>query len=264
MKHKVVCAMRTKNEEWIINKTLKSLSNFCHSVIIYDDNSEDRTLEICRSWDFVEIIPGAKRDEYFWNAGEQAQILFEKVETQTPDYILMLDADEIPTPSIMDFIDNIPEDINLFKTRMINLTPDEKHYRIDSYRTPSGINIDWNPFSKNAWSKHTLMKYNKDINYTYQPYKIGLGSFGPTHPAPNNVPRPHLSTEDFHIIHYGKISPGFLSGEKQKFYAMNDFKTGKGEYEQRLRHHMICSGFGKEEPRNYVECNPEWFWRNEK
>ena len=127
-----------------------------------------------------------------------------------------------------------------------------------------GTNIfvaaSWNPFSKNSWSKHTLMKYDKNIDYTYQPYKVGLGSFGPFHPAPNNVPTPYMSVEDFYIIHYGKISPSFLSGEKQKFYAMNDYKTGKGSYEQRLNHHMMCSGFGKEEPRNYVECNPKWFW----
>ena len=99
--------MRTKNEEWIVDKTLKSLSNFCDKVVVYDDNSTDRTVEICRSWDFVELIPGEPRDEHFWEAGKQAQHLFDEVKAHNPDYILMLDADEIPTPSIVDFVENI-------------------------------------------------------------------------------------------------------------------------------------------------------------
>ena len=260
MKYKIVAGLRAKDEEWIMDKTLKSLKNFCDSVVVYDDHSTDRTEEICRSYDFVDWRTSPPRDPYFWNAGQQATELFDVVADHNPDYIFLLDADEIPTPSVVDFFDSIDEDVNLWKTRMVNLFKDDKHYRVDEYRTRHGININWDPFSQNAWQKHTLMKYNKGIKYTYEPLKVGLGSFGPYHPSPNNVPAEHRQTEDFHIIHYGKISPDFLSGKKQQFYARNDEATGKGSYESRLAHHMLCSGFGTDEPLTLIEANKEWFW----
>ena len=252
--------MRTKDEDWIIDKTLRCLANFCEKVVIYDDQSTDRTEEICRSHDFVDWRAGPPRDEFFWNAGQQATDLFNFVSEHDPDYVFMLDADEIPTPSVIDFFDSINGGVNLWKTRMVNLFKDDKHYRTDRYVSQTGSNIDWNPFSADAWSKHTLLKYNKNFNYSYEPLMIGLGSFGRFHPAPNNTPPPQSPTEDFYIIHYGKISPSFLSGKKQEFYARNDEAAGVGSYESRLRHHISCSGFGKEKT-TLVRCKEEWFWK---
>tara|TARA_Y100000034_G_C6906029_1_gene420461 strand:+ start:3606 stop:4388 length:783 start_codon:yes stop_codon:yes gene_type:complete len=260
MKHKVVAGIRIKNEEWIIDRTLDSLKRFCDTVVIYDDQSTDNTEKICRSYDFVDWRSGPPRDPYAWHAGQQATDLFKFVKDHDPDYILMLDADEIPTPSVIEFFNSINEDINLWRTRMINLE-DDSHYRIDSYRTRFGANINWDPFSENAWRKYTLMKYNKDFQYTYEPLKVGLGSFGPFHPAPNNVPSPHMQTEDFYILHYGRTSPRYRSGKKQQFLAKNDEITGVGTYEARLAHHLACSGLGDDTPPTLVKCKDEWFWK---
>jgi len=262
MKYKIVVGLRTKNESWIVDKTLQGLNNFCDTVVIYDDQSTDNTEEICRSYDFVDWHSGPERDPHLWNAGQQATDLWGFVGKHDPDYILILDADEIPTPSVVNFFDSIDENVNLWQTRMVNLFGDESHYRIDSYRTRLGININWDPFSENAWRKHTLIKYQKDYSYTYEPLLVGLGSFGPYHPAPNNSPTPHAQTEEFYIMHYGKISPAFLSGEKQRFYAKNDEAAGKGTYKSRLAHHMLCSGFGPDEPFTLIECEAEWFWQH--
>ena len=262
MKHKIIAAVRTKNEEWIVDRTLRALEKFCETVIVYDDGSTDNTEMICRSHDCVEWHTNPPRDAHIWNAGQQATELWNLATSHDPDYVFILDADEIPTPSVVDFFDSVNEDINLWHTRMVNLFGDDQHYRTDQYRTRSGININWDPFAPNSWKKHTLVKYKKDHNYNYEPLKVGLGSFGPVHPAPNNTPHPHQATEDFYIIHYGKISPAFLSGEKQQFYARNDAATGKGTYESRLNHHMACSGFSDEEPHTLVKCKEEWFWKN--
>ena len=263
MKYKIVAGLRTKDEDWIIDKTLSSLGNFCDTVVVYDDFSTDNTEEICRSYNFVEWRQSAPRDPYVWNAGQQATELLGFVENHDPDYMFILDADEIPTPSVMNFFDNVDESVNLWKTRMINLFGDKQHYRVDKYTTSFGANINWNPFSPNAWYKYPLIKYDRSIKYSYHPLKVGLGSFGPVHPAPNNTPTPHAQTEEFYIIHYGKISPSFLSGDKQKFYAKNDEIMGKGTYEARLSHHMGCSGFSNDEPLTLIECNNDWFWEEQ-
>ena len=48
MKHNVVAGIRTKNEDWIIQKTLGCLQRFCSKIVIYDDQRDDGTEEICR------------------------------------------------------------------------------------------------------------------------------------------------------------------------------------------------------------------------
>jgi len=105
------------------------------------------------------------------------------------------------------------------------------------------------------------MKYEKGFQYTYEPLKVGLGSFGPLHPAPNNVPSPYMQTEDFYILHYGRISPRYRSGQKQQFLAKNDEITGVGSYEDRLAHHMGCSGLSDNTPPTLINCKKEWFWK---
>ena len=66
MKYNVVAAITTKNEEWIINKTLSVLIKFCDKIVILDDNSEDNTKEVCLSFDKVE-----------WNARKKRANLWE-------------------------------------------------------------------------------------------------------------------------------------------------------------------------------------------
>ena len=53
---KLIAALTAKNEEWIIGKTLSVLTKFCDKIVILDDNSNDKTEEICKSFDNVEFI----------------------------------------------------------------------------------------------------------------------------------------------------------------------------------------------------------------
>ena len=50
---KVIASLGIKNEEWIIEKTLRVLDRFCDKIIIVDDHSTDNTEKICRSFDKV-------------------------------------------------------------------------------------------------------------------------------------------------------------------------------------------------------------------
>lgn len=259
---KLVCGITTKNEDWIIKKTLSVLTNFCDKIIILDDSSTDKTEEICKSFEKV-VFHKRKPREHIYQREEAKGLneLFNLVCQNNPDYILLLDADEIPTPSFINFLNNIDKSVNAWSVRFINLFKDSKHYRKDKFITKNGSNIIHDPFFKDGWRKTILIKYDKNFNYTYN-LSVQKGGTSKNHPSPQNIKEPIVKTEDFNIIHYGKINPSYTSGEKDKFYSLIEEKNGIGSYKERLLHHYLCrTGSGPNGP-EYVECPKEWFWKN--
>lgn len=256
---KLVAGLAIKNEEWIIGKVLESLSIYCDTIVITDDNSSDNTEIICKRYPKVKFY---KRPEHLWykrEEGKQRIELWNYVVQENPDYILLLDGDEVPTPSIKNFLDNIDNEVNCWRIRMINLYKDEEHYRTDKFITSTGININNDPFDKNAWKKTVLLKYDKNYKYIYDE-KCEKGPVSKFHPLPDNTPEVIKDTDEFYIIHYGKISDKFLSGDKNKEYAKMEEYEKKGSYIERLNHHEICRLEG---PKEYKKCPKEWYWNIE-
>ena len=253
---KLVAGLTSKNEEWIIGKTLGILSRFCDEIVVLDDGSTDKTVEICKSFDKV-ILNHRKQRENIWDRKEAEGLneLFNLCGSRKPDYILMLDSDEIPTPSILSFLKKISDtdnnDIDGYSIRMINLQKDENHYRIDEWKPGGQVH---NPFQGDGWRKTVIIKYDENYEYKYN-LKIQKGGTSKFHPAPANL-RKVEKIEDFYGIHYGKLSKKYISREKDRFYALIESHDGKGSYQQRLKHHEKCKG-GKP---IYKECKKEWFW----
>tara|TARA_Y100000389_G_scaffold162207_1_gene164914 strand:- start:2301 stop:3080 length:780 start_codon:yes stop_codon:yes gene_type:complete len=257
---KLICGITTKNEEWIISKTLSVLSKFCDKIVILDDNSNDKTKGICKSFEKVEWNIRKKR-ENIWerNEAEGLNECFHLAAKHNPEYILMLDADEIPTPHFINFFNKIDKSINAWSVRFINLFQDQYHYRTDNFITSTSVSINNDPFLNKGWRKTILLKYDKNYNYTYN-FNIKKGGTSKFHPSPQNIPTPVLHTEEFYIIHYGKLNSSYISGEKDKFYALIEHKNGKGSYKERLKHHYLCrTGSGPNGP-IYKKCPTEWFW----
>lgn len=257
MNKKIIAALTTKNEQWIIKKTLEALNKFCDKIIIYDDNSSDLTEEICRSFNKVDWFVRHKHDPLIREEAKQRLELINIVKNYDTDYLLLLDADEIPTPSIIPFLENAPSQVVGWQIRMINLWEDENKYRIDSYQTKFGTQVNWQPFSDNFWGKYPLIKFDKNFNYTYD-LNVQKGGCSAYHPAPSNLQGEIKFTEDFYLIHYGKISKEFISEEKLKFYANIDVKNGKGSYEERIdwyKEHSRIDTLKTEKTKK------EWLWR---
>tara|TARA_Y100001970_G_C14126033_1_gene798993 strand:- start:545 stop:1312 length:768 start_codon:yes stop_codon:yes gene_type:complete len=253
---KLICGITTKNEEWIIGKTLSVISKFCDKIVVLDDNSTDRTEDICRSFEKVEWNVREKRNQYDRKEAEGLNHLFQLVTYHNPDYILILDADEIPTPSFQEFFKNIDPKISAWKIRMINLYGDDKHYRVDSFNTPSGININWNPFNANSWRKTVLLKYDKNYSYKYN-LNVQKGGTSIYHPAPKNIKGKIVETDEFYIIHYGKINQSYINGDKDRLYANIESRDGKGSYEKCLARHVECRISGTP---ILKQCPKQWFW----
>ena len=79
----IVC----KNEELIIGKTLQDLQSFAPDIVVYDNGSTDKTVEIVKSF-AVNLIQGSW--EGFGKTKNKANRFAKH------DWILHLDADEIP------------------------------------------------------------------------------------------------------------------------------------------------------------------------
>ncbi|MBD8043088.1 glycosyltransferase family 2 protein [Arthrobacter sp. Sa2BUA2] len=95
--------IQTRNEEKGISQCLAALADF-DEVIVVDSNSNDRTVELAQE-------AGARVVNFTWNGAfpQKKQWQLENVETRH-DWLLMLDADEYPTPDLITELASIADD----------------------------------------------------------------------------------------------------------------------------------------------------------
>ena len=249
----IIASLGIKNEEWIIDRTLSALNNFCEKIIIVDDNSTDRTEEICRSYDKVEWHVTRVHDWKVRDDGYQKMIAINALKEHNPDYVLFLDADEIPFPNMPDFIENLNEEEErnqLWTIPFVHLWGDENHYRVDRFTTEKGINVNYDPFNGGA-RKGTLMKWQVDYDYRYRMDHHILPM------EPDNTPTPHATTDQTGILHYGKLSEYFKSGKKDNDYAAMRSHTMGFDLQERMKHHEQCRD---EATLQLKEIKQDWKW----
>ncbi len=233
---KIAAALCVRNEEWILPRTLDVLSVFCDRIFILDDNSNDKTKEICLSYDKVDYEDWNKRDNmHIRQEGLRKQRNIDRVSSYNPDYVLFVDADEIPSPSIIEFFDNIDPEVNLWTLPWYHLWKDEDHYRTDSFVTSTGARISFGPHD-GGQRKGFIMKHDSNIHYKFD---TNLHKSVPMEPM--NIPSPHSTTEEVAIIHYGRISKFHVSGDKNKYYSKVESDCENQSYESRMLHHEMCN-----------------------
>lgn len=95
---KVIVTCPVKNEEWVLRSTLKNFSTFADLIIIADQSSSDKTLDICKEFSKVKVIPnpfkGYTNEVRFMLLDEARKEVGEKI-------IVCLDADEQITASFV-------------------------------------------------------------------------------------------------------------------------------------------------------------------
>lgn len=98
MRPTIFCLTPVKNEEWIIDRFLKSASIWADKIIISDQGSTDKTVEIAQRFPKVTIIDNSKLTEF--NEQNMRAPLFEEARKYPEKKLLIsLDADEIFTPN---------------------------------------------------------------------------------------------------------------------------------------------------------------------
>ena len=96
MLNKISVIIRTKNEERWIKKSIESIYNICSEIVVFDDASTDKTLEICSGFDKVIEIHQQSNDSF--DEARDRTILLQMAIKRKPTIILSLDGDEIRYP----------------------------------------------------------------------------------------------------------------------------------------------------------------------
>jgi hypothetical protein len=93
---KIIVLTPIRNEEWIIDKFLKICSLFADHILIADQNSTDKSVEIALQYDKVTLITNDSSD---FNEADRQELLITtaRVLFGNDNFLLALDADEIIT-----------------------------------------------------------------------------------------------------------------------------------------------------------------------
>jgi glycosyltransferase involved in cell wall biosynthesis len=99
---KIVGTYRVKNEERFLEKSLKSVMDICSEIVVLDDNSTDKTVEICSSFD--KVVDVQTQSNLVLNEVRDRNLLLQMGLKRKPDFILSVDGDEIFMPNAAEIL----------------------------------------------------------------------------------------------------------------------------------------------------------------
>ena len=132
---KKIAIMPVKNEEWILEHNLTCASMFFDHIIVADQNSDDKTPEICKKFPKVVYI---KNTSTKYNEGDRRQLLLDAArEFSGNNFIANLAADEIFSANILEKgeFERLVKDKNPgtgFSFHWVQLWRSQDKYRDDS------------------------------------------------------------------------------------------------------------------------------------
>lgn len=127
---KIICLTPVKNEEWILERFLKCASLWADHIIIADQNSTDRSVEIAKSFEKVTLIIN---DSTKFNEPDRQKMLLDEARKISGEKILIaLDADEFLSSNILEnssltLLRQQPIGTNIY-LESLNIHPDFKQY----------------------------------------------------------------------------------------------------------------------------------------
>lgn len=166
--NKITLAISIRNEaDKFIRRMLTHAMQYVSNIVILDDASTDNTVEVCEEVlkDFphkiylndepmVQNLKESECKEKLWNLAIKEQ----------PDWILLLDGDELFEDWGIQILPVIVNDINYdtYYFKIYHMWEDEEHYRVDGL---------WKPVDFRIY----LLRYQP--NYEYEWYHMGLHSY---------------------------------------------------------------------------------------
>ena len=129
---KVIGLTRIRNEELIINDTLRHMEKHVDGVIIFDDNSYDKTIhEVSKNKNVMEIIINKKwKKDRIVEETANRDVLLKSSKKYNPVYLFYFDADERFEGKIKEFLyKNLNSEFDSIKIRLFDayITENDKN-----------------------------------------------------------------------------------------------------------------------------------------
>ncbi len=160
----------TQNEEERIGRCLESVK-WCDEIVVVDDNSTDRTKEICRR--YTKKIFNRKWDGYASQKGFAMQ-------QTTNEWVLLMDSDEELSPALVDEIqtefENVPDSVSGYEMprrvfylgRWINHSGWYPDYKLRLYRKSKGYMGGEDPHETFILDGEKKRLRNDILHYSYR------------------------------------------------------------------------------------------------
>ena len=232
---KIVGTYRVKNEERFIEKSLKSVMDICSEIVILADDSTDKTVEICSSFD--KVVDIQTQSNLPLNEVRDRNFLFQMGLKRNPDFILSVDGDEIFMPNaseiLFEELDVLYPKHNVFKFQFLTCWDTVDQIRFD------GI-------FGNYWQKRLLRTKNQPSDLKFN----NTANFGNLHCG--SIPKDTVGFDDqirsnVKIFHLASIDQK-LRQQKYDYYTKIDANSNLNDGYK----HMI-SGEGSFSGPNGIE-----------
>ena len=214
--NKLTLAMLVRNEgKKFIREVLSHAAKYIDNAVILDDASDDDTVEICK--DALKNIPltiVSNKDPSFNNEILLRKQLWKMTVDTKPDWILLLDADEIFEDKIIDakwLLINQPS-FDYYCFRLYDMW-DESHYREDDYWKAHNY---YRPF---------LIRYQPNFDYIWHETPLHCGRL------PKNIFSLKGCSCDIRLKHLGWATKQ-IREDKYKRYMKLDPEGRYGVMEQ--------------------------------
>lgn len=216
---------RLKNEERWIQKSIESIYDICSEIVVLDDGSTDRTVEICSGFD--KVVDIYHQENLPLDETRDRNRLLQMALKRKPDFLLTFDGDEVFMPK--------PHEILFEELNILYPKADVFEFQFFTlWDAPNQIRYDG--IFGNYWQRrlHNMKDQPDNLFYRNSPYQGNLHCS-----ALNNFKEDNVVRSNVKIFHLASFSEE-LRQKKYEFYTKIDpNNTFTEEYI-----HMI-SGKGK-------------------
>lgn len=233
---KVICLTPVKNEEWILERFLKATSLWADHIILADQGSTDRSVEIAKK--FPKVILVENRDTEFSEYNRQQLLLNKSREIHGRKLLIALDADEFFTANIF----TSPE----WQT-VLNADPG------------TFVRINWiHPFSRfDEAAEDIKVDYGVGYMDDGHPFTVKSAIHNPRLPIPGTGQ--HIFLHSIKLLHYNLIDFDRDRSKKRWYIAWEFLQRPDKAYQinrSYIHHHLLGKtlSFNREWIRAYEDA----------